>query len=185
MLVSPPTSRSDGPQARPSPSIWGRLKLPSFLPSSRRRCMPCPFYSHSGALRIQGFACDAQVLRVAYAGSRLEAQFISPCRYGRVAVTSADFGLRPSIGRSHGVHRARRCAAALLMRAQRRMAARKTKTTARGFFTSPPWAVGAMRVTPRPKRAWTSAIGHRFGVTAPTGGGCPAAGGQTHLTCYG
>ena len=26
---------------------------------------------------------------------------------------------------------------------------------------------------------------HRFGVTAPTGGGCPAAGGQTHLTGYG
>ena len=25
----------------------------------------------------------------------------------------------------------------------------------------------------------SSAIGHRFGVTAPTGGGCPAAGGQT------
>ena len=30
-----------------------------------------------------------------------------------------------------------------------------------------------------------SAIGHRFGVTAPTGGGCPAAGGHTHLTGYG
>ena len=28
-------------------------------------------------------------------------------------------------------------------------------------------------------------IGHRLGVTAPTGGGCPAAGGQTHLTGYG
>ena len=33
--------------------------------------------------------------------------------------------------------------------------------------------------------ALTSAIGHRFGVTAPTGGGCPTAGGQTHLTSYG
>jgi hypothetical protein len=30
-----------------------------------------------------------------------------------------------------------------------------------------------------------SAIGHRFGVTAPTGGGCPTEGGQTHLTGYG
>ena len=30
------------------------------------------------------------------------------------------------------------------------------------------------------------ASGHRFGVTtAPTGGGCPAAGGQTHLIRYG
>ena len=34
-------------------------------------------------------------------------------------------------------------------------------------------------------RDHAAAIGHRFGVTASTGGGFPTAGGQTHLTGYG
>jgi hypothetical protein len=34
-------------------------------------------------------------------------------------------------------------------------------------------------------RLMRTAMGHWFGVTAPTRWGCPAAGGQTHLTGYG
>ena len=58
----------------------------------------------------------------------------------------------------------------------------------RGSSRDRDWLVGgALGVGEQGVDGWCScrpmaypAIGHRFGVTAPTGGGCPASGGQTH-----